>query len=95
MSTYVGISTKKIVPVPAVPEPNSPEGVIPEYPSRGDFLAGSNLYSFYLFYFSLFYQLYMPSEAVIIITFCPDPVNLRLRVGPCALSEKKELGNKG
>ena len=26
MSTYVGISTNKIVPVPAVPEPNSPEG---------------------------------------------------------------------
>jgi hypothetical protein len=28
---------------PAVPEPNSPEGVIPEYPSRGNFLPGSNL----------------------------------------------------
>jgi len=41
-STYMGISTKN-VPVPAVPEPNSPEGVVPEYPSRGDFLAGSNL----------------------------------------------------
>ena len=43
-STYVGISTKKIVPVPAVPEPNSPEGVIPEFPFRGDFFAGINLY---------------------------------------------------
>ena len=50
MSTYVGISTNKIVPVPAVPEPNSPEGVIPEYPSRGNFLAGSNLY--YLQYYT-------------------------------------------
>ena len=48
MSTYVGISTNKIVPVPAVPEPNSPEGVIPEYPSRGNFLAGSNLYLMHL-----------------------------------------------
>ena len=39
-------SVQKIVPVPAVPEPNSPEGVVPEYPSWGDFLAGSNLYFF-------------------------------------------------
>jgi hypothetical protein len=39
-----GNQYKKIVPVPAVPEPNSPDGVIPKYPSRGDFLAGSNLY---------------------------------------------------
>jgi hypothetical protein len=37
-------SVQKNVPVPAVPEPNSPDGVIPEYPSRGDFLAGSDLY---------------------------------------------------
>jgi hypothetical protein len=44
-SSYMGISTNKIVPVPAVPEPNSPDDVIPEYPSRGDFLAGSNLYT--------------------------------------------------
>ncbi len=38
-----GNQYKKIVPILAVPEPNSPDGVIPEYPSRGDFLAGSNL----------------------------------------------------
>jgi hypothetical protein len=26
-----------------VPDPHSPEGVIPEYPSRADFFAGTNL----------------------------------------------------
>ena len=28
----------------AATDPSSPEGVIPEYPSRGDFFAGTNLY---------------------------------------------------
>ena len=43
LHTWESDRTKKFVPVPAVPEPNSPEGVIPEFPFRGDFFAGIHL----------------------------------------------------
>ena len=41
LHTWESVRTKKFVP--AVPEPNSPEGVIPEFPFRGDFFAGIHL----------------------------------------------------
>ena len=43
--TWESVQTKIVLPVPAVPVPTSPEGVIPEVPVPGGFFCRDHLYS--------------------------------------------------